>query len=77
MRLEPVFDVRVNDKQVFATVTLMLVEPDELTLDSLLLNNTLVSEHPECVNKSVDTLISEYGLAYDEHIIAVFEYNLS
>lgn len=77
VRLEPVFDVRVNDKQVFATVTLMLGEPDELTLDSLLLNNTLVSEHPECVNKSVDTLISKYGLAYDEHMIAVFEYNLS
>ena len=76
VRLEPVFDVRVNDKQVFVTVTLMLGEPDELTLDSLLLNNTLVSEHPECVNKSVDTLISEYGLAYDEHIISHFEYKL-
>lgn len=77
VRLEPMFDVRVNDKQVFATVTLMLSEPDELRTDALLLNNTLVSEHPECVGKSVHTLVSEYGLAYDEHIIAVFEYNLT
>lgn len=76
MQLEPILDIRVNNTQVFATVTLMLGEPDELTSDSLLLNNTLVSEHPECVNKSIDALISEYGLAYDEHIISHFEYKL-
>jgi len=75
-QLEPILDVRINDKQVFVTVTLMLGDPDELTLDSLLLNNTLVSEHPECIDKSIDTLISEYGLAYDEHIIVTFEYKL-
>ena len=77
VQLEPILDIRVNNTQVFTTVTLMLGEPNELTLDSLLLNNTLLSEHPECVNKSVDTLISEYGLAYDEHIISHFEYNLT
>lgn len=77
VQLEPILDVRINDKQVFVTVTLMLGEPDELTSESLLLNNTLVSEHPECVNKSVDAFISEYGLAYDEHIIVTFEYNLT
>ena len=77
VQLEPILDIRVNNTQVFATVTLMLGEPDELTLDSLLLNNTLVSEHPECVGKSVQSLVSEYGLAYDEHIISHFEYNLN
>lgn len=76
VQLEPILDVRINDKQVFVTVTLMLGDPDELTLDSLLLNNTLVSEHPECIDKSIDILISEYGLAYDEHIITFFEYKL-
>lgn len=76
VQLEPTLDVRINNNQVFATVTLMLGEPDELTSDSLLLNNTLVSEHPECINKSIDALISEYGLAYDEHIISHFEYKL-
>lgn len=74
--LEPILDVRINDKQLFTTITIMLGEPDELTLNSLLLNNTLVNEHPECVGKDVDTLISEYGLAYDEHIITFFEYKL-
>ena len=77
VQLEPILDVRINDKQLFTTITIMLGEPDELTFNSLLLNNTLVSEHPECVGKDVDALISEYGLAYDEHIITFFEYNLS
>lgn len=77
VQLEPILDVRINDKQLFTTITIMLGEPDELTFNSLLLNNTLVSEHPECVGKDADALISEYGLAYDEHIITFFEYNLS
>ena len=76
VQLETILDVRINDKQLFTTITLMLSEPDELRTDALLLNNTLVSEHPECVGKSVHTLVSEYGLAYDEHIITFFEYKL-